>query len=183
MPRRSRPLVALLATLLLAGFLQTVAIAPAHAAKRCYAVRSEGESQSHLECYRIVSRLRVDHRLGYRDSLENATNRTASFECEASQSRTFTFGASMKITAEVKLWLLGRAEAEFGVDVSRSLTSGYVTRAGVEVPPKSTVYCDRVVYRERFKVCRTTVYYGQESDCVYTTYWAPSRRGWILRNA
>ena len=183
MPRRSRSLLGLLAVLLMAGFLQTLAVAPAQAAKKCYSVRSEGDSQSHLECYRIVKRLRVDHKLGYRDSLINRTSRTASLECEASQSKTFSFGASIKITTEVKLWLLGRAEAEFGVNVSRSLSSGYATRAGVKVPPHSTVYCDRVVYRERFTVCKTSIWYGQESDCRFTTYWAPARRGWILRDA
>ena len=183
MPPLSRSLLGLLAVLLMAGFLQTLAVAPAHAAKKCYSVRSEGDSQSHLECYRIVKRLRIDHKVGYRDALINKTNRTATFECEASESRTFTFGASIKITTEVKLWLLGRAEAEFGVDVSRSKSSGTAVRAGIKVPAHTTTYCDRVVFRERFTVCKTSIWYGQESDCRFTTYWAPSRNGWVLHDA
>ena len=183
MQRRSRALVGVLTALLLAGLFQALAVAPASAAKRCYSVRAAGDSQSHLECYRIVSHLRRDWRVGYRDALINRTSRTATFECEASQSKTFTFGASIKITTEVKLWLLGRAEAEFGVDVSRSKSSGYATKAGIKVPAHTTTYCDRVVFRERFKVCKTTIYYGQESDCRFTTYWAPSRNGWVLHDA
>jgi hypothetical protein len=183
MSRVLRILAALTMTLLVASLLQALTLAPAQAAKKCYAVRSAGESQSHLECYRILKRIRVDYKVGYRDALVNRTNRTANFECEATEQKTFSFGASAKLTTEVKLWLLGRAEAEFGVDVSRSKTSGYATRAGVKVPARTTTYCDRVVFRERFRVCKTSVYYGQESDCRVLTYWAPARRGWVLRDA
>ena len=183
MHRRPRAVIGLFVTLLLAGLFQALAVAPAQAAKRCYSVRSSGDAQSHLECYRIVSRVKKDWKVGYRDALVNRTSRTASLDCEAQQSKTFTFGASVKITTEVKIWLLGRAQAEFGADVSRSKSSGYATKAGIKVPPHTTTYCDRVVFRERFKVCKTSIYYGQESSCKYLTYWAPSRNGWVLHDA
>ena len=146
----------------------------------CYAVRSPGESQSHGECYKLIERISRDFKVGYRDSLVNNTSRTATLECEASQSRQFSYGASITIAASIKAGIFASIDASTTVTMNETLTSGYAVRAGVSVPPHSTVYCDRVVYRERFKVKKCLNYHGTMGSCRYLTFWAPSVRGWRL---
>lgn len=185
MTSRSRAAVLAVFTLLLSGLVVSGLSVPASAAyaRKCFSVRASGDAQSHLVCYRPLRRLAPDYRVGYRDSLVNKTSRTAQLDCEASQSTTFTYGGSVSLSGEVKAGIFASIKAEVSVSVSRSLSSGYATKAGVSVPPHTTTYCNRVVYRERFSVCRTTIYYGQQSGCTVFTFQAPSRRGWVLRDA
>jgi len=173
----------LLATVVaLLGSLLTVAMnAPAEAyARQCYAVRSAGETQSHGECYRLIRTLARDYKVGYRDSLVNRTNRTARLECEATQSKTFTYGASITIGASIKAGIFASIDASTTAQMSKSMTSGYAVKAGVNVPPHTTVYCDRVVYRSKFQVEKCYNYRGTIGSCRNFTFVAPAVRGWIL---
>src|SRR6476619_6267816 len=104
----------LLATLvaLIGSMLALTTTTPAQAyARNCYAVRSAGETQSHGECYRLIKRISRDYKVGYRDSLVNRTNRTARLECEASSSRTFSYGASITIGASIKAGIFASIDA------------------------------------------------------------------------
>ena len=183
--RRVAALLVLVAAF--AALLVPAQTSPADAASAyqwdCYAVRSEGESQSHGECYKLIERISRDFKVGYRDSLVNNTSRTATLECEASESQEFNYGASITIGASIKAGIFASIDASTTVTMNKTLSSGYAVKAGVSVPPHSTVYCDRVVYRERFKVEKCLNYYGTMGSCRYLTFWAPSVRGWRLHEA
>jgi hypothetical protein len=173
----------LLATVvaMIGSMLALTTTAPAQAyARNCYAVRSAGETQSHGECYRLIKRISRDYKVGYRDSLVNRTSRTARLECEASSSRTFSYGASITIGASIKAGIFASIDASTSVSMSKSMTSGYAVKAGVSVPAHRTVYCDRVVYRSRFLVEKCYNYRGTIGSCKNFTFFAPAVRGWVL---
>lgn len=172
---------------LTASLLVAVAMSPAQAAKRgtCYGVRSPGESQSHLECYSVNKRLSTIYKVGYRDSLVNKTNRTAHLDCTAERSKNFTMGASVTVSAEIKAGIFASVKAEATGSVSKSMSSGYAVKANISVPAKTTTYCDRVVYHERFQIKKCFQYPGMTTPggCRYFTFVAPSRPGWRLSDA
>jgi len=168
----------------LTTLLAVVTTGAAEAKAKCYAVRSKGESQSHLECYSVSKRLKTIYKVGYRDSLVNRTNRTAHLDCTAEQSKTFTMGASITVSAEIKAGIFASIKAEATGSVSKSMSSGYAVKADVAVPRKTTTYCDRVVYHERFQIKKCYQYPGmtKPGSCKYFTFKAPSRPGWLLHD-
>jgi hypothetical protein len=174
--------VVLAAVVALVGSLLTLTMtSPAEAyARHCYAVRAPGETQSHGECYRLIKRVARDFRVGYRDSLVNRTSRTARLECEASQSRTFSYGASITIGASIKAGIFASIDASTTAEMNKSMSSGIAVKAGVNVPPHQTVRCDRVVYRSRFLVEKCYNYRGTIGSCRTFTFFAPAVRGWVL---
>jgi len=147
--------------------------------KKCYSVKSAGETQSHTECYRLIKRLSRHYRVGYRDSLVNKTNREATLECEASQSKTFTWGASVTIGASIKAGIFASIDASVSAEFQKSMTSGTSVKGSVGVPAHTTTYCDRVVYNERFQV-RRCLTYSAGTSCKLVVFYAPARRGWVL---
>lgn len=172
-------------TAITAATLAIVTASPAQAyQKKCFSVKSPGEAQSHRECYTPLRRITpVRYQVGYRDSLINRTGRTASLTCEATTSKKFTYGASVTVSGEIKAGIFASIKASATVSVSKEMTSGFATKAGISVPAHSKVLCDRVVYIERFKVRKCLEYYGQSGSCSTLTFRAPSRRGWILTDA
>ena len=149
----------------------------------CYSVRSAGETQSHGLCFQVMSRLTRDYKVGYRDSLINKTSRTAQFDFQATESKTFSFGASVTIKEEFSAGIFAKIEASVTAEMSKSLASGTAVNAGISVPAHTTTYCDRVVYRDRFKVRRCTVYYRTYYCGTPFVFFGPTRRGWVLSDA
>ena len=184
-----RTVVLALTCTLIVTLLAAVAMNPASAARaakaKCYGIRSPGESQSHLECYSVAGRYSNIYKVGYRDSLVNRTNRTAYLDCTAEHSKTFTMSASVTVSAEIKAGIFASVKAEATASVSKSMSSGYAVKANISVPAKTTTYCDRVVYHERFKIKKCYQYPGMTSpgSCKYFTFTAPSRPGWRLSDS
>lgn len=173
---------------LLAGSLSAVPAftsAPAQAAappERCFSAGGGGGTQSHQVCYKFVRRLARNYKIGYRDSLVNATNREAEIRCTAEQSETFTYGLSITVSAKVKATLFVDLEASVTANVEKSMSSGVTVLGRVKVPPRTTTYCDRVTYHERFRIRRCVVWRGDRT-CKYVTMRAPSRNGWRFHDA
>lgn len=159
----------------------TSAAAPSAKAypNKCFAVQDDGDTQSHTECYRLVERLNRNYRIGYRDSLVNKTNREATLECEASQSKSFMWGASITVGASIKAGVFASIDASVSAEFQKTMSSGTSVKGSVGVPAHTTTFCDRVVYNERFRVRKCVTYYG-DTSCKPVIFFAPARRGWVL---
>ncbi|HSX68314.1 hypothetical protein [Nocardioides sp.] len=140
-------------------------------------------SSGNRVCNVITSNTENSRAIAWRDSVQNLTRSTISATCQAETSKTFTWGLSVSMTAEMKAPIFGGIQTTVNPSVQRSTTTGYVTSATFSVPAGATRHCDRGTVRERVKGYTKVGYYSAGSGGWNYTYWsaqAPtSARWWI----
>lgn len=126
-----------------------VAVAlPAPEAQAATFIKCFGSSQ--IKCYYQDSVKADTWWPVYTDSYENTTSRSGSFDCSATVSKTDSFKVSISVSAEVSAAIFAKADVTVGGEIQSSVTSGYVTRAGISVPARTTTYCQRGIARDNF---------------------------------
>lgn len=79
----------------------------------------------------------------------------------------------------MKAGIFGGLETTLSADISKQMSTGYVTSATFKVPANDTVYCDRGIVNERVSMLRTRKWNGGGDRKVYTAK-APSRARWWI---
>lgn len=133
-------------------------------------------------CSTITARIPISFVAGYRDSVRNLKSYAITGNCQASTSKTVTFGVSVGVKAEVKAAIFASMEASLTQNIEQSMSTGYVTSATFTVKAKSTVYCDRGIYNENVKGNSTYSYYGGGAGTTRQSWTAhaPSRAQWLI---
>ncbi|MGC4942482.1 hypothetical protein [Kribbella sp. DT2] len=174
---RSKRLGAAAAGLMVAVTGLTVVQAPAaSAATSC-------KSGTHWKaCSTITQRVPVSFVVGYRDSFQNGLSQQATGNCAATTSKTVSFGVSVGVKAEVKAAIFASMEVSLSADISTSMATGYTGTFTFPVKAKTTVYCDRGVYRENVKGTSTYSWYGGGAGTTRQSWTAsaPSRAQWRI---
>jgi hypothetical protein len=177
MNARSRRFGAAAAGLMVAVTGLTVVQAPAaNAATSC-------RSGTHWKaCSTITQRIPVSFTVGYRDSFRNGLSRPATGHCAATTSRTVSFGVSVGVKAEVKAAIFASMEVSLSADISTSMATGYTGAFTFPVQARSTVNCDRGVYKENVKGNSTYSWYGGGAGTTRQSWTAsaPSRAQWRI---
>ncbi|MEU4196131.1 hypothetical protein AB0E69_29790 [Kribbella sp. NPDC026611] len=133
-------------------------------------------------CSTIDKRIPVSFTAGYRDSVRNDKSYSITGQCEASTSKTVTWGVSVSVKEQLKAAIFASIEASVTANVELSMTTGYVTSANFTVRAHDTVYCDRGIYQENVKGHSTLSYYGGGAGTIHQSWTAhaPSRAQWRI---
>jgi hypothetical protein len=118
----------------------------------------------------------------YSTFVENKTPRTLGFKFTSKKSGTTEVGGSVTISAEMKVAVLGSIKGEINANAKKSWTSEIGVETSGDVPPKSIVYGDYGIMKEKvygYKYHRGSA--CQKSNKQYMTVWAPYREGWRIR--
>jgi hypothetical protein len=157
-----------------------VVVAPTESASadwsRCWSYTNS------TECHTILERLETSRTYGFRDGISNSKGYTIYGHCEATSSKTSSYSLGVSATTTVKAAIFGGFDATVSADISKAISSGYVTSANFKIPAHDTVYCDRGVRNERVRVVRKLSYCGGGCSTTRTYYVAkaPSRAMWWI---
>ncbi|MFE6769873.1 hypothetical protein ACIQU8_15570 [Streptomyces griseus] len=117
----------------------------------------------------------------YRTFVENKKSYAVDFKFSSKKSGTTEVGASVTISADIGVKILGSIKAEVQANAKKSWTSEIGIEAYGTVKAKSTVKGDYGIGKENvygYKYHRGSA--CQKSNKQYMTAWAPYREGWVI---
>jgi hypothetical protein len=172
---------AVAAALCLAAGLTTLQAPAASAQTTALSTRCT-TAQHYQACSTVDARIPVSFQVGYRDSIRNDLDNTATGKCESNTSKTVKFGVTAGIKVEMKAAIFASMEASLSANIETSMVTGYVTSATFTIKPHKTIYCDRGIVQENVKGRSVLHWYGGGAGTIRQTYvaHAPSRAQWRI---
>ncbi|MYW33883.1 hypothetical protein [Streptomyces sp. SID2119] len=148
---------------------------------------NEPDTPDGLECkpgwfFKITQNKKNTMSVKYRTFVENKKNYAVDFKFTSKKSGTTEAGASVTISADIGVKILGSIKAEVEANAKKSWTSEIGIEAYGRVKAKSTVNGDYGIGKEN--VYGYKYHLGsacQKSNKQYMTAWAPYREGWVIK--
>ncbi|MBV1957257.1 hypothetical protein KUG12_23425 [Streptomyces sp. BV333] len=139
-----------------------------------------------LECkpgwfFKITKNKKNTMSVKYRTFVENKKNYTIEYKFTSKKSGTTEVGASVAVSADIGVKILGSIKAEIQASAKKSWTSEIGIETYGKVKAKSTVKGNYGISKENvygYKYYRGSA--CQKSNKQYMTAWAPYREGWVV---
>jgi hypothetical protein len=147
-----------------------------------------GFTTQRLECtpgwaFKITQNKKNTMSVKYHTFVENRLPYAVDFKFTSKKSGTTEIGASVTVSGETKVLILGAIKVEVNASAKKSWTSELGVEAYGKVKAKSTVKGDYGISKENvygYKYHRGSA--CQKSNKQYMTAWAPYREGWVITN-
>ncbi|MFE7455851.1 hypothetical protein [Streptomyces sp. NPDC057554] len=147
---------------------------------------TEPDTPDGLECtpgwfFKITKNTKNTMSVKDRAFVENKKNYAIDYKFSSRKSGTTELGASVTISADIGVKILGSIKAEIQASAKKSWTSEIGIETGGKVKAKSTVKGDFGIYKENiegYKYHRGSA--CQKSNKQNMKAWAPYRNGWVI---